>query len=142
MKDKAFIDTNIFVYAFLDSENSAGHAKHLKAVDFLKPFHSGTEVIISTQVVSEYYSALLKNKIDDDEIQQSAQQLASAIDVVSLSKRTVFDSFAIRNRFHYSYWDSLIIASALEHNCTILYSEDMQHEQSIEEQLRIINPFK
>jgi len=38
MKDKVFIDTNIFVYAFLDSENSAGHTKHLKAVDFLKPF--------------------------------------------------------------------------------------------------------
>jgi predicted nucleic acid-binding protein len=142
MKDKAFIDTNIFVYAFLDTENSTCHAKHLKAVDFLKIFHSGTEVIISTQVLSEYYNVLLKNKINDAEIQESAQQLVSAIDVVSLSKKTVFDSFAIRNRYHYSHWDSLIIASALEHDCTVLYSEDMQHDQRIEEQLRIINPFK
>ena len=141
MKDKVFIDTNIFVYAFLDSENSACHAKHLKAIDFLEKFDSGTEVIISTQVLSEYYSALLKNKIDDNEIQQSAQQLVNAIDVVSLSKTTVFDSFAIRNRYHYSYWDSLIIASALEHNCTVLYSEDMQNNQIIENQLRIVNPF-
>ena len=52
MIDKAFIDTNIFVYAFLDTENSACHAKHLQAVDFLKIFHSGAEVIISTQVLS------------------------------------------------------------------------------------------
>jgi len=42
MKDKVFIDTNIFVYAFLDSENSAYHAKHLKAVDFFEKFDSGT----------------------------------------------------------------------------------------------------
>ncbi len=117
MKDKVFIDTNIFVYAFLDSEKNADHAKHLKAVDFLKVFHSDTEVIISAQVLS-------------------------AIDVVSLSKKTVIDSFVIRNRFHYSYWDSLIIASALEHDCIVLYSEDMQHDQIIQEQLRIINPFK
>ena len=92
--------------------------------------------------MSEYYSALLKNKIADNEIQQSLQQLVSAIDVVSLSKKTVIDSFVIRNRFHYSYWDSLIIASALEHDCFVLYSEDMQHDQIIQEQLRIINPFK
>lgn len=142
MKDKVFIDTNIFVYAFLDSEKNADHAKHLKAVDFLKVFHSDTEVIISAQVLSEYYSALLKNKIADNEIKQSLQQLVSAIDVVSLSKKTVIDSFVIRNRFHYSYWDSLIIASALEHDCIVLYSEDMQHDQIIQEQLRIINPFK
>ena len=141
MKDKVFIDTNIFVYALLDSEKSICHAKHLKAVDFLKIFHSGVEVIVSTQVLSEYYSALLKNKISDNEVQQSVQQLAKAIDVVSLTKKTVFDSFVIRNRYRYSYWDSLIIASALEHNCTILYSEDMQHNQSIGEQLRVINPF-
>jgi predicted nucleic acid-binding protein len=45
MKDKAFIDTNIFVYAFLYTENSVCHAKHLKAVDFLKIFHSGMGAI-------------------------------------------------------------------------------------------------
>jgi predicted nucleic acid-binding protein len=141
MSDKVFIDTNIFVYAFLDSENGESRTKHLKAIDFLTTFHSSSNVILSTQVLSEYYSALLKSKINDNEIQQSAQQLANAIDVVSLSKQTVLDAFAIKNRYQYSYWDSLIIASALEHHCTILYSEDMQHGQSIEDQLRIINPF-
>jgi predicted nucleic acid-binding protein len=85
---------------------------------------------------------LLKNKIDDNAIQQSVQRLVNAIDVVSLSKKTVFDSFAIRNRYHYSYWDSLVITSALEHGCTVLYSEDMQHDQRIEERLLINNPFK
>jgi predicted nucleic acid-binding protein len=42
----------------------------------------------------------------------------------------------------YSYWDSLIIASALKNNCSICYSEDMQHGQLIEDRLKVINPFK
>ncbi len=41
----------------------------------------------------------------------------------------------------YSYFDSLIIASSFEYNCPILYTEDMQHNQIIENRLRLINPF-
>jgi len=47
-----------------------------------------------------------------------------------------------REKYKYSYWDSLILASALENSCSILYSEDMQHGQVIEDSLKIINPFK
>jgi len=50
-------------------------------------------------------------------------------------------SYSIKNKYHYSYWDSLIIASALQNNCTVLISEDMQHNQKIENQLSIITPF-
>ena len=48
----------------------------------------------------------------------------------------------IRLKYKYSYYDSLIIAAALESKCTVLYSEDMQHDQIIESTLQIINPFK
>lgn len=44
--------------------------------------------------------------------------------------------------YRYSYYDSLIIAAALEQSCTILYSEDMQNEQIIEHHTLILNPFK
>jgi predicted nucleic acid-binding protein len=141
MKDKIFIDTNIFVYAFLDTDDSSQHAKHLKAVEFLKQFDANSQVIISTQVLSEDYSALLKNKINDEDIQESAKQLVNSIEVVSVSKNIVMDSYSIKNKYRYSYWDSLIISSALQSNCTVLYSEDLQHNQKIEKQLSIINPF-
>ncbi len=98
-------------------------------------------MIMSTQVLSEYYSALLKNKIDDLDIQESSRQLKQAIEVVALSKNTVTNSYLIRNRYQYSYRDSLIIASALEHGCTKLISEDMQNRQFIEDRLSISNPF-
>ena len=48
----------------------------------------------------------------------------------------------IRHKYNLSFWDSLIIASALENDCSILYTEDLQHEQVIEGKLKIINPFE
>ena len=47
----------------------------------------------------------------------------------------------IHTRYKYSYYDSLIIASALENDCAILYTEDLHHSQVIDEKLAIINPF-
>jgi len=47
----------------------------------------------------------------------------------------------IAQRYQFSFYDSLIIASALEAGCITLYSEDMQHEQVIEKRLTIRNPF-
>jgi predicted nucleic acid-binding protein len=142
MKDKIFIDTNIFVYAFLDnSKNKKEHKKHLEAKKLLESFDSSYKIIISTQVCSEYYSALLKNKISDIEIQHSLKELIKAVDVNSISKSTILTSMNIKNQYKYSYWDCLIIATAIENNCNILYSEDMQHNQIVDNQLKIINPF-
>jgi predicted nucleic acid-binding protein len=47
----------------------------------------------------------------------------------------------IMDKYQYSFWDSMMLASALENKCTEIYSEDMQHNQTIEDKLRIINPF-
>jgi predicted nucleic acid-binding protein len=47
----------------------------------------------------------------------------------------------VKNRYGFSYWDSLVVASALEAGFGILYSDDLQHEQRIERSLRVVNPF-
>ncbi len=142
MIDKVFIDTNIFVYAFLNNcEDKKSHLKHLKAKEFLQSFKDNQKVIISTQVCNEYYSALLKNKIPNDEIQNSLKELMDAIEVAPITTATILVCFDLKNRYNYSYWDSLILSSVLENSCTTLYSEDMQHKQIVENQIKIINPF-
>jgi len=55
--------------------------------------------------------------------------------------QTIKQAWKIGNKYGYAYYDSLIIASALENDCTILYSEDLHHGQIIEERLSIMNPF-
>ena len=48
---------------------------------------------------------------------------------------------ALRTNHRFSYWDSLIVAAALDAGCDTLYSEDMQHGQVVEGRLRLVNPF-
>ncbi|SDN51183.1 PIN domain-containing protein [Desulfonauticus submarinus] len=62
--------------------------------------------------------------------------------VVPLTLDIVRKSWEIKEKYKFSYWDSLIVASALENNCSILYTEDMQDGQIIEKKLEIVNPFK
>jgi predicted nucleic acid-binding protein len=50
-------------------------------------------------------------------------------------------SFYIKEKYSYSWWDSLVLASALENSCKIIYTEDMQNGQIIENTLKIVNPF-
>mgnify|MGYP001002970320 FL=1 len=47
----------------------------------------------------------------------------------------------LRERYKFAYWDSLIVAAALDAGCDTLYTEDMQHKQVIDGRLRLINPF-
>ncbi len=59
-----------------------------------------------------------------------------------IKESTIKKALRVKKDSNYSYWDSLVIASALENNCSILYTEDMQHGQTIENSLKITNPFK
>lgn len=138
MKDKVFVDTNIFIYAFLEDEDNI--EKRRAASELLQNL-SGADIIISTQVLSEIYSVLLKNKVSDKAIQKKLEILVSETAVSPITLDTVKKSWKIRFKYAYSYWDSLIVASALENNCSTLYTEDMHDGQVIEDSVRIINPF-
>jgi predicted nucleic acid-binding protein len=61
---------------------------------------------------------------------------------VPVDESTIKKALQIKKTTRYSFWDSLVIASSLENNCSVLYSEDMQKGHLIDEKLTIINPFK
>lgn len=61
------------------------------------------------------------------------------VKIISLA--TIHTALDIRERYGFSWYDSLIVAAALEAGCDTLYSEDMRNGQEIEGRLRIINPF-
>jgi len=94
------------------------------------------------QVINEFYNVLLRKNIEDNVIQKKIHSQLEICSASELSLKTVFRAWKLREKYKYSYWDSLILASALENSCSILYSEDMQHGQVIEDNLKIINPFE
>lgn len=136
MNDKAFIDTNIWVYAHLQD------TKNNKCDTALELLETLPQLICSTQVLNEYYSVMLKNKIADNLIQDNTEIIIAVSNVQVIQISTIQQAHKIKLKYGFSYWDSLIVASALEANCEQLYSEDMQHKQVIEGRLTVLNPFK
>lgn len=134
MNARRFADTNIWVYAHLQKANDP---RCPKAADLVRR----EPLVISNQVVHEYYSVMLKNKATDALIRLNIKTMLWHCEVFCLNLETVADAFEVRARYGFSWWDSLIVASALETGCGVLYTEDMQHGQIIENRLRIVNPF-
>jgi predicted nucleic acid-binding protein len=135
MNDKSFIDTNVVIYAFSSSDTE----KRKKA---LKLFLKESSPMVSIQVLNEFCNIQRKKyKIKFSDIKTNLELLMEKTNLHSNSFDDVSMACDISERYHYSYYDSLIISSALNNNCNILYSEDMQNNQVIENRLTIINPF-
>ncbi len=136
MSVKLFLDTNIWVYAHLESENDTKHQKANTLVE-----ETVQPLVISTQVLHEYYSVMLKNKMTDEWIQTNIEAMIEYCEIQLITLSIIRSAHRIKVRYRFSYADSLIIASALDAGCNILYSEDLHTQQPIENQLQILNPF-
>ena len=112
--------------------------KKRRAKDILK-----SNQYISTQVLNEFSNISIKKlKLNHDDLSKNLKKIIEKTTVFVFNEDTILDAIDIREKYKFQYYDSLIIATALENKCTILYSEDMQHGQIIERQLKIINPFR
>jgi len=132
MPDKIFIDTNIVIYALGQSSTKT----HLAA-----PLFVGSPSI-STQVLSETANVASKRlALSVSEIRKLITSLEEMCRVEIISLNTIHIALDVRERYSFSWYDSLIVATALEAGCDTLYSEDMQNGQEIEGRLRIVNPF-
>jgi predicted nucleic acid-binding protein len=136
MRDRIFIDTNVLVYLLLENESR----KHSQAVQLMEAL-KGNFIFISTQVLNELYVSLQKHDIDEAEIENKIRKLIGIYNILIIDISTIKLCWKVSRKYSYSYWDSLIIASALERNCSVLYTEDMQDGQVIDDKLRIVNPF-
>jgi len=137
MPDKVFIDSNIWLYALIQSQND--HEKRLKAKSCIV---EANDIIVSTQVVNEVCINLMRkaNK-DNTYIKHFLSDFVVTYSVLAQTQEDVLQAASIREDYHFSYWDSSIVACALRSHCKILYSEDMQHGLNVYQQLRICNPF-
>ncbi|MEZ5451259.1 MAG: PIN domain-containing protein [Thiothrix sp.] len=133
-----FLDTNTLVYTF----DKTAPEKQAKAVQLLELALSG-KGCISFQVIQEFLNLALR-KFDPPMteaqakryLQTTLEPLCTVFADVALYERAL----AARERWRFGFYDSLIVAAALDAGCSILYSEDLQHGQKIEN-LTVINPF-
>jgi len=141
MKSDCFVDTNIWVYAFLEAENST--EKQHAAMELLRTIPPATTLFVSIQVINEFHWTLFrKYRLPDELIRDKIENGIARIATISPLEFNDYRSACnLRDRYQFSFWDSLMIASALRNGCTTLYTEDLSHNMIIERKLHVINPF-
>jgi len=140
VEDLFFLDTNIFVYALLASEP----LKKQRAVQLLEQALGSHCGCISYQVIQEFANVAtrkFKQRLTNDECFQFIDAAMEPLNRVASSTELVNAALTLQQDTSYSFYDCLMLAGALQAGATILYTEDLQHNQLIGGSLRIVNPF-
>ena len=138
----SFIDTNIWLYRLFDDQRIEAKERERKG-NIAISITNQSNIIISPQVINEISVNLIKKaKFDENQIKAVIQSLYNRCQVVEFELTILESASDLRTQYNLSFWDSLIVASALAGDADTLYSEDMQDGLIVSGQLTIINPFK
>ncbi len=134
MPDKVFIDSNIIIYAYSVDEP--------KKLEIARDILLSNETILSTQTINEFVSVTTRKRmLNNAQIAEIIDDLFLLFSIHPVDQKIIQKALTLTEKYRYSYFDSLMVASALAADCSILYSEDMHHSHVIEKKLKIINPF-
>ncbi len=130
-----FLDTNILIYTFSEDEPDKRAVSNKILLE--------ENCLISTQVINELSNILYKKfNLGYRDALNVVDEVLTMVNITQVNIETIKKAHFIKHKYKYSYYDSLIVSTALENRCEVLYSEDMQHNQIIENKTVIINPFK
>lgn len=139
MADRVFVDTNVFVYAYDTREP----AKRAIALRLLEKVTQPGNAVISTQVVQEFASVVIAKirTIGTHGLLQIMHDVFGPI--IGQAPSIPFYERAVQLQADnaLSFYDALIVQAALDLDCKMLYSEDLQDGQKFG-RLEVVNPFK
>jgi predicted nucleic acid-binding protein len=139
MSDRFFLDSNIFVYFF---DRSAA-AKAQKSRQLIREALTTQRGLISYQVVQEFFNVALRRFAQPMQAAEADQYLGTVFrPLLAVNSSLALDAEALQlqARSGFSWYDSLIVSAAIQAQCDLLYTEDLQHGQSFGA-LEIRNPF-
>ncbi|MCK5155596.1 MAG: PIN domain-containing protein [Spirochaetales bacterium] len=138
MNDKYFFDTNILVYANDSSEKEKQKIARALVKDSLHKQNG----VISVQVLSEFWVTVtrkIKNPLPIA-IAEKETELFQLMEIVNLDYLLFKEALRFQRLTHVSYWDSLILAASYSSGCKKIYTEDLNHGQTISN-MELCNPF-
>lgn len=136
---RAFVDSNVFVYAFDADEPQ----KRKQAATLLADLRNDGRVVVSTQVLLEFHwvtTRKLSKPLSREVARRETARIAE-LTVVPADSALVLDAVARSTSSGITIWDAMIVEAALKSGCATLYSEDLQHGWEIDGRLRVVNPF-
>ncbi|HUY15309.1 MAG TPA: PIN domain-containing protein [Terriglobia bacterium] len=139
MNGRFFLDTNVFVYSF---DHQAPKKAQL-AGQLIRKAATTRKGIISYQVVQEFFNVALRRFAQPMTGPEAEQYLATVFRpllAVHSSQALYGEALRLSGRYQLHWHDSLIVAAAMQGQCSVLFSEDLQHGQRFED-LQVLNPF-
>jgi predicted nucleic acid-binding protein len=139
MSDKYFLDTNIVIYSI----DPMSPLKRRRARDLVTEGRTGKLGVISYQVVQEFVNVALRKfetTVSRADLEDFLRRLLFPMMAVPSSPWLFLDALRLQDGNQLSWYDSLIVAAAMQGSCKILYSEDLQHGQRFGD-LVVENPF-
>lgn len=132
-----FLDTNVVAYAF---DRSAG-AKHEQALAILAD--DETEWVVNPQVMAEFYVTATRKfaKPLPESVAHDVVRELAHLSVAPLDGATTLAAIALSQQHRISLWDAQIVVAASRSGCDTLYSEDLNHGQTIMG-VEVVNPFR
>ena len=140
MNDRSFLDTNIFLYSF----DLRFPSKAARANELIRQAHASGNGVVSFQVVQEFFNVALKKsstKMPYDGAQRYLAEVLGPLVAVQSTQELYAVAIRLYDRYRFSWYDSVIVAAAMEAGCSVLLTEDLQDSMQVEG-LRIENPFK
>lgn len=139
MSARFFLDTNIFACTF----DPSAPAKAKRALQLIRQAADTGNGVVSYQVVQEFFNLAFRRFQHPMNMAEAEQYLITVFRpllAVHSSPALYVEAMRIAGRYRLSWYDSIVVAAALQSECGLLYSEDLQHGQEIEG-LLIENPF-
>jgi predicted nucleic acid-binding protein len=137
MSAKTFVDSNVFLYV----AEEAGAQKSDRSAQWLRHLQRVGTGVANLQVMNEITNVLIKRGGMKAEAVFSIVDGFSSFGTTALNDETVAAARLLHFETGYSWWDCLLLASAIELQCTYFLSEDLQDDRKLRG-LTIINPFR
>lgn len=139
MSDRFFLDTNVFIYSF----DRTAPAKARKAEQLIRQAIKTQKGVVSFQVVQEFFNAALRRFQRPLKTREAELYLGTVFRPllrVQSSIALYSEALRLQEKHMLSWYDSVILAAALQAECDVLFTEDLQHGQQFRN-LQIVNPF-
>src|SRR5258706_6530543 len=136
MPARSFFDTNILLY----TDDKAAPAKQSRAVALVTEHRRAGTGVVSMQVLQEHFVSVTRKLRVDAAIARRKVELLAEFDVAAPELADILGAIDLHRLHGFSFWDALIVRSAKQAGCSVLLTEDFQHQREMEG-VRIVNPF-
>jgi predicted nucleic acid-binding protein len=137
MSTRSFFDTNVLVYA----DDKGAPSKQRRAVDLVASHRRAQTGVVSLQILQEYFVTVTRKLKVDPQVARRKVELLGEFDVATPEVADILAAIDLHRLHGFSFWDAMVLRSAKQTGCSVLFTEDFQEAREIDG-IRIVNPFR